>query len=65
MQLAHLVERVYGKVDGRSEELSSHRDQQGARTHRYYFLSIRPEMELRGVEDFAHIWHAFVQFGSR
>ena len=53
---SHLEERVYGKVGGRSEELSSHRDQQGARTHRYYFPSTRPERELQGIEDFTHIW---------
>ena len=55
---SYLEERVYGKVGGRSEELSSHRDQQGARTHRYYFLSTRPEIhvELQGIEEFTHIW---------
>ena len=47
---------MYGKVGGRSEELSSHRGQPGARTHRYYFLSTRPEIELQGIEDFTNIW---------
>ena len=47
---------MYGKVGGRSEELSSRRDQQGARTRRYCFLSTRPEIELQGEELFTHIY---------
>ena len=56
---------MYGKVGGRSEELSSHRGQPGARTHRYYFLSTRPEYRIAGYRRISPISGGYCEFLHR